>query len=309
MLNKEEIREVAEDLVEELREMDDGTEICTIDLMRDSEWNIDLRDIDELLEIHLAIISLARKKNIQLGSPSKEVEIIGLPFYCTYVVHNKRAQKKCPYCGSTHTAIIQYGMPHITERLEKKIEEGKVYLGGCCITEFEVDGKPCNLDPAWYCNDCRKEFGTQPYFFSRKGKPPYFIEDYRDIVKSITFEIREYRGGEKKIKIRKRKTDALVQFTDIFSFPIVEDKTITEKQWQHIVDCLYEDLYLHEWKKRYELTPADGYLVDDGEMWKLEIQLEGQRVRTYRGDNAYPPYWKELQKLFRPLFPSNKNSR
>jgi hypothetical protein len=40
----------------------------------------------------------------------------------------------------------------------------------------------------------------------------------------------------------------------------------------------------------------------DGEQWQLEISLIGGRKRTYYGDNAFPPLWSELKKVFRPLF-------
>lgn len=59
-------------------------------------------------------------------------------------------------------------------------------------------------------------------------------------------------------------------------------------------------MYLHEWKKHFE---PDNFIVMDGESWNLEIKLTGNRVRRYHGDNAYPPYWKELQRLFQTYNP------
>jgi hypothetical protein len=56
-----------------------------------------------------------------------------------------RKPKICPKCGSIKIAKILYGMPAGYEELMKKIEEGKIVLGGCCIT---------NDDPTWQCVEC-----------------------------------------------------------------------------------------------------------------------------------------------------------
>lgn len=57
----------------------------------------------------------------------------------------------CPNCQSKNTCRIQYGLPEYTEKLERDIEAGRVYLGGCEIT---------GSDPNRYCNDCEIEFNT-----------------------------------------------------------------------------------------------------------------------------------------------------
>jgi hypothetical protein len=42
-------------------------------------------------------------------------------------------------------------MPLFSEELRKEIDERKVKLGGCCVTEN---------DPAYYCNDCKTDLYT-----------------------------------------------------------------------------------------------------------------------------------------------------
>ena len=54
----------------------------------------------------------------------------GLPFNLTYVVKNKKAQIKCPRCGSTDTARYIYGYPAFSEEMQKRLDEGKLVLGG-----------------------------------------------------------------------------------------------------------------------------------------------------------------------------------
>ncbi len=59
----------------------------------------------------------------------------------------ERVQKprKCPECGQVPLASVLYGMPAFDEELERKMKEGKITLGGCCIS---LD------DPAWECTHC-----------------------------------------------------------------------------------------------------------------------------------------------------------
>ena len=60
-------------------------------------------------------------------------------------------QVVCPYCGSRNIAHLIYGMPAFTEELQRKLDEGKVALGGC-VLEYD---RPM---PYYHCNDCGEEF-------------------------------------------------------------------------------------------------------------------------------------------------------
>ena len=60
---------------------------------------------------------------------------------------------KCPKCGSTNIARYLWGMPSFTPDLQEEIKQGKIILGGCCITE---------QDPQYHCNNCKKDFGNSP---------------------------------------------------------------------------------------------------------------------------------------------------
>jgi len=56
-----------------------------------------------------------------------------------------RKLRKCPRCGSRGIARILYGHPDPSETLFQDLREGRVVLGGCCITDD---------DPAWQCTSC-----------------------------------------------------------------------------------------------------------------------------------------------------------
>ena len=57
----------------------------------------------------------------------------------------QRKPKRCPNCGATRIAKILYGMPALSE----KLNEGKVVLGGCIISDD---------DSSWCCTKCESVF-------------------------------------------------------------------------------------------------------------------------------------------------------
>lgn len=58
----------------------------------------------------------------------------------------------CPECGSDNIARIQWGLPAWSEELERDLEEGRVVLGGCCISDESRD---------WECRACGRKFGDR----------------------------------------------------------------------------------------------------------------------------------------------------
>lgn len=60
----------------------------------------------------------------------------------------------CPNCGSDNVAEILWGLPSFTEELQKELAEGKVVLGGCCVSSD---------DPKFKCNNCGQRFGKSGF--------------------------------------------------------------------------------------------------------------------------------------------------
>ena len=63
---------------------------------------------------------------------------------------------KCPYCGSTKTGKIQYGLPLYSEQRHEQIKSGELKLGGCCVRTAKVNGESMIVEPSKFCNDCKK---------------------------------------------------------------------------------------------------------------------------------------------------------
>lgn len=294
-MTKTELRYMAEDLVEELREMPDGTEITSWQLLKAGGYDPQELDFSELMDHHQYLFRIARANHITLDMSKHEVKVEGLPYNLDFVVRNKKAQIKCPFCGSKNTARILYGLPVFSDELQAKMDSGKLHLGGCCISGVpDGHGGMINLDPGRYCNDCHKEFARPPYLVA---KDRMSAEAYSDIVTGIRFSYGGYFMGHTEIIIKRTKEGAAVS---VSQFPTekepIEDKQITSLRWMRLVYSLYSGLFLHEWKKSY-----DNFEVLDGEQWELEITMTNRRKRSYEGSNAYPPYWPELKALFRPF--------
>ena len=291
--SKEDIHYIAEELTEELRECEDGIVISTWELAKQAGYD-DL-EFNDLFALHDALVRTTKRNKIRLDMSEHDGKEEGLPYNLPFTVRNKKAQIRCPRCGSTNTARYIYGYPLFNEKLQKKLDEGKWVLGGCLINIAEVNGKQVNLMPARQCNHCHKDFGMPPVLFNRKNGTG---EDYRDIVQSIRLSVHEYRGGHIEITVTSNENGAIVSaYNDSDPLHMFDNRQITEEKWDRIVHALYDRMYLHEWKKKYKTSEV----VLDGTEWNLEIRLTNRRVRHYHGSNAFPPYWKELTRLFKNI--------
>jgi len=288
--NYSEIIDIAESLVEELRECEDGEVTTTRDLANDYGYD----DIDEsnLFGLHSMIFKLARANHIILDMSAHKGMQEGLPYNLDFVVHNQKAKIKCPRCGSTNTARYLYGYPSFSDKLQEKLDSGKLVLGGCCLDIVDIDGKRIQADPLRKCNKCKKDFDKPSILYTSKKN---LFEDYRDIVTDVKFSIGGFLAGYTDIRISKNESGAIVKVQKMFDLEnSVEPKQISTNEWRKIVDTLFGKMYLHEWKKSY-VNPY----VSDGIQWSLDIQLTNKRKRSYSGSNDYPPYWNDLLKIFK----------
>lgn len=290
--SKADLRHIAEGLIEDLREYEDGTDITTWQLVKSAGYDMDEFQTFDLIDIHDALFRAAKANHITLDMSAHEGKVEGLPFNLDFIVHNKKAQIKCPHCGSKNTARYIYGYPLYDEEMQRKLNDGKWVLGGCCINAVEINGEQVDVMPMRHCNDCKKDFASAPILITPKMN---LAEDYRDIVTSIHFSVGGYFGGTTDITITRNDKGAVVK---VKKYPYgeewPEDKQITTSKWNGIVNALYSRIYLHEWKKSY----VDPYVLD-GTQWELDIKLTDRRERHYHGSNDYPPYWAELKKIFR----------
>lgn len=60
-------------------------------------------------------------------------------------VERSQKPRKCAKCGQAPLASILYSMPAFDEEREQKMNEGRITLGGCCVSDD---------DPAWESTHC-----------------------------------------------------------------------------------------------------------------------------------------------------------
>ena len=123
--NHKQINDIAERLIEELRELPDGYALSTWQLLDLAGYSPTGNNPD-LFAIHSALFRAAKKANITLDMSAHDGLEEGLPFFLDYIVHNQRAQIKCPFCGSKDTARILYGKPLVTDHLQDKLDRKKL---------------------------------------------------------------------------------------------------------------------------------------------------------------------------------------
>ena len=58
----------------------------------------------------------------------------------------------CPNCNYDKVAIIFWGYPAHLDELQKEIENKKIVLGGCLVTDH---------DPKWECTNCNHRWGER----------------------------------------------------------------------------------------------------------------------------------------------------
>nr|MCR5731672.1 hypothetical protein [Sphaerochaetaceae bacterium] len=121
-----ELENIIEDLIEYLRECDNGIYINTAQLLSKVDYDLEDFDEDDLFTINNALFKAAEKNHIKLDMSAHELSLEGLPFSLDYKVINTDAQIKCPYCGSTDTSRYIYGYPVINDEVQKKLDSGKL---------------------------------------------------------------------------------------------------------------------------------------------------------------------------------------
>ena len=296
-MNKEEIREMAEAIVDELIDLDDGAVVTISGIMRSMGCDLSEFSIDELFEIARQTRSIAKKKRVSLN-PTEEDMIGPWPWTVELAVHNIKAQVKCPHCGSTNTARYLFGMPAYSEAMQKKLDSNKLILGGCCIETIEVNGNNVWVMPSRRCNNCRKDFGQPPLIAAKDGST---AEDYIDVIKSVEFSVLGSIGSDRyEVSLKKDDSGADIRVRNGY-----DEKTghITDRRWYAFLVNLLYDCYLFDWKKSYK--KHDDYVMD-GTSWILEFSLTGGRKRCWRGDNVFPPYWDETLRAFKSIDKSIK---
>ena len=61
----------------------------------------------------------------------------------------------CPKCGSSKVARIIYGLPVWSSQLERADREGRLIMGGCCMTGDDPDSQCLSCGHRWIRSEPR----------------------------------------------------------------------------------------------------------------------------------------------------------
>lgn len=184
--------------------------------------------------------------------------------------------KKCVKCGSHNTAEYLYGMPIMDDELKKNIDDKKVILGGCTVTEF---------NPKYHCNECKQDFG-----YSAKRLSNDAIIDYIESTYYLEFGM-SYDNlicvAETKVVFEKRDDRYFVTF---FRNKKKYFKEITEKEFIYNISAFFEKAYILEWEDDCINTRSS---IDT--RWNYVIKCKGVDTIENHGKDYFPPYFKQAK--------------
>jgi hypothetical protein len=116
--------------------------------------DFDEDEVSDLVHFVRRWINNSKINVLNVAGPraSEFPEIYKLVFYTLKQVcirySSERKPSKCPNCGGKKVASILWGMPAYSEELQRDIAEGKIIIGGCCVSDD---------DPKWQCAECGAE--------------------------------------------------------------------------------------------------------------------------------------------------------
>lgn len=90
-MTKEELRTVVEDLVDELRELPDGVEVTSAQLLKRIGYDSAEMTPGELYDYHDALFREAEENHITLDMSKHDNKLEGLPWNLDFAVRNKKA--------------------------------------------------------------------------------------------------------------------------------------------------------------------------------------------------------------------------
>jgi len=62
------------------------------------------------------------------------------------------SKSTCHNCNSKNVALILWGYPGDMHSIKQELEDRKIVLGGCIVTDH---------DPQWECNECHHTWGER----------------------------------------------------------------------------------------------------------------------------------------------------
>jgi hypothetical protein len=133
---------------------------------------------------------------------------------------------QCPKCGSLKVASILNGMP-ASRKIEKEVDEGRVVLGGCCVTDNS---------PTWKCLECQALLHQDRENCDNMPPQAEFLRNEFWILSWNASVQRALRYAENAPDAGKREfREAIIRFCNEEIIPCYQDPTSEDKHIGNIV--------------------------------------------------------------------------
>ena len=179
----------------------------------------------------------------------------------------------CPHCGYETVRII-YGYPVMDDKLQKDVNEQRVYLAGC----------EKMIPPA-----------SRHCFYCDKDVCYSFLPVDEANTTSVEFEIGGFHEGYQKIVVKKTRGRFIASYSDsIGSLEYETSIDLTEKEYKKFIHNVFMS-YIKEWDGNY-----DDPDICDGTSWSIIIKQVHSK-QEWSGINKYPPLWNRFIKAINSL--------
>ena len=277
-------REIVPGLVEDLRDLPDGTRITLDELIAESFFADEAFDDEAMAYLCKRLYSSAEKEKIILENSDGS----------SFIVHNGAAKFICPYCGSKNTAHIMYGLPDFSPELVRRLDEGRLRLGGCVLSFASGDR---------YCNHCGREFFTfssgnmaqknGPEKMRSGPEPGADKPEDPEQAESLTFTFSIIDRMTVEYQLR-HITEAAIGtcLRGPYLAPAngkTEERMISEADWYDLIRQLYDRFKFHEWDPEYVNDR-----IPKGIEWSVTVQFPNNKIQQRSGRNAHPACWADF---------------
>jgi len=198
--------------------------------------------------------------------------------------------KQCPFCGNFKIAKILYGLPDFSDKLQEKLESGKIVLGGCCV-------KPDS--PHYKCLDCNTGFTV-----NREQAASIFTDpnsNYAMLVYGAKCYDRCYNIGYPEIQMYKEKDN--IYTAKLYLVNDHDDNVKTIKSAKNIPAEFVNDLITQLRNVKINLFTPDMFVLDGGLSY---LRLANYDVTLFITWNDLPDDWQGVEKaveLLTGIFP------
>ncbi len=154
----------------------------------------------------------------------------------------------------------------------------------------------------FFCRDCTREFG--------RDKETDDGAALNDAVIGIRLGLGNHTSGTLILRAAYEKETDTVLYEVYKSENGLISKVadiLDNKTWEKIKRKLIDECFAADWDRFY-YPVNDGSVINPDNAWRLDLIIGEDKEITYRGYDAFPPHYRNMLALFKPMFDRLKES-